>query len=174
MAITPLITTADIIARTEALGIEITRAYKGRQPLLIGALKGSFMFMADLVRRIDLPVSIDFVGASSRPEGTESTGKVVVTKGLSESIEGKDVILIEDIIDTGLTASFLIQMFEEEGAASVKVCSLLHKPARTQIPVDIHFLGFTIEDKFVVGYGLDYSQKYRNIPYIGILDESKP
>jgi hypoxanthine phosphoribosyltransferase len=169
--ITPLITTAEIISRTEILGKEITEAYKGKSPILIGALKGSFMFMADLIRHVDLPLSVDFVGASSRPEGTESTGKVKVTKELSGSIEDRDVILVEDIIDTGLTASYWIRRFEEEGARSVRVCTLLHKPARTEIPVDIHFLGFTIEDKFVIGYGLDYSQKFRNLPYIGVLDE---
>lgn len=170
-SITSLITNAEIISRIEALGVEITEAYEGKEPILIGALKGSFMFMADLIRHIDLPLSIDFVGASSRPEGTESTGRILVTKGLTEDVNDKDVILVEDIIDTGLTVSYLIRMFEEEGAASVKVCSLLHKPARTEIPVDIHFLGFTIEDKFVIGYGLDYSQKFRNLPYIGVLNE---
>lgn len=169
--ITPLITTAEIISRVEALGKDITDAYIGQSPILIGALKGSFMFMADLVRHIDLPLSVDFVGASSRPEGTESTGVVEVTKELSEPIEGQDVILVEDIVDTGLTSSYWVKRFEEEKAKSVRVCSLLHKPARTEIKVNIHFLGFTIEDVFVIGYGLDHSQKFRNLPYIGVLNE---
>lgn len=169
--ITSLITTAEIISRVQALGKEITDAYRGQNPILIGALKGSFVFMADLIRYVDLPIAVDFVGASSRPEGTESTGEIKVTKELSEPISGRDVILVEDIVDTGLTANYWIERFKADGAKSIRVCTLLHKPARTKIPIDIHFLGFTIEDKFVIGYGLDYSQRYRNLPFIGVLNE---
>ena len=170
MGIIPFITAVEIADRVQGLGQEITGVYKGQKPVLIGALKGSFIFMADLTRHIDLPISMDFVGASSRPDGTESTGEIKITKELSESIDGKDIIFVEDIIDTGLTADYWIRRFRDDGANSIRVCTLLHKPARTEIPVKIDFLGFTIEDKFVVGYGMDYSQEYRNLSYIGVLD----
>jgi hypoxanthine phosphoribosyltransferase len=169
--IIPLITTTDIITRVHDLGKEITNAYRGKEPVLIGSLKGSFVFLADLCRRIDLPLSIDFVGASSYHDGTESTGKIMITKKPDESVEGKDVLLVEDIVDTGRTASYWIKWFEDAGANSVKTCSLLYKPSRNIIKVEIHFLGFIIEDKFVVGYGLDFAQQYRNLPYIGVLNQ---
>jgi hypoxanthine phosphoribosyltransferase len=160
-----------VLARVKELGTEITRVYEetNSAPILICVLKGSFIFIADLIRHINLPVTVDFLGTSSYGEDTKSSGIVKITKDLSEPVQGKDLIIIEDIIDTGLTMDYLISMLKTRGPRSVKVCSLLHKPSRAKIDVPIDFLGFTIEDKFVIGYGLDYAQKFRNLDYIGVL-----
>lgn len=125
--------------------------------------------MADLIRYVDLPLTVDFLGTSSYGEGTRSSGVVEITKDLAEPIQDRDVIIVEDIVDTGLTVNYLINMLRGRNPASIKLCALLHKPARTKIPVPIDFLGFTIEDKFVIGYGLDHAQKYRNLDYIGVV-----
>lgn len=165
-----LLSTSEIDARVKALGEEITSAYGGRDLVAIGILNGSFVFMADLVRAIDLPLRCEFLGLSSYGHATESSGVVAITKDLGTSIEGKDVLVIEDIVDTGLTLSYLKKNLETRRPASVRVASLLSKPARRQVKVDIDFLGFTIEDRFVVGYGLDHAGIYRNLPFIGAID----
>lgn len=161
-----------IAARVKELGAQITRDYAGRALVLVGVLKGSFIFAADLARHIDLPLRIDFLGVRSYGEGTESTGVVQIVNDLSRPIEGEDVILVEDIVDTGLTIAHLMDLLRTRRPASVKVCSLLHKPARARVSVNIDYLGFTIEDKFVVGYGLDFAEKYRNLPYVGVIERT--
>jgi len=170
--IVTMLSTETIAARVKELGAQITRDYAGRSLVLVGVLKGSFIFAADLARQIDLPLRIDFLGVRSYGEGTESTGVVQIVNDLSKPIEGEDVILVEDIVDTGLTIAHLMDLFRTRRPASVKVCSLLHKPARARVSVNIDYLGFTIEDKFVVGYGLDFAEKYRNLPYVGVIERT--
>ena len=162
---------ADVIAKRVAeLGAEIKAAYEGKQLVLVCVLKGSFVFTADLARAIDkTDVRIEFLGVQSYGEGTESSGVVQITQDLTKSIQGEHVLFVEDIVDTGLTLAHLLDLFNTRQPASVKVCSLLHKPARTRLEVPVDFLGFTIEDKFVVGYGLDWAQRYRNLPFIGVV-----
>lgn len=166
-----LLSAEKIAFRVKELGSQITKAYAGVEnaPLLVCILKGSFVFMSDLIRNIDLPVTVDFLGTSSYGDDTKSSGVVEITKDLAEPIKDRNVIIVEDIIDTGLTVHYLLSMLKTRGPSSIKVCALLHKPARTKVDVPIDFLGFTIEDKFVIGYGLDYAQKFRNLPYVGIL-----
>lgn len=166
-----LIDAQAIAARVKELGAEITKAHAGQDVVVVCVLKGSILFCADLVRHIDLPLSIDFLGLRSYENGTETTGVVQITSDLTKPVEGKDVIVVEDIVDTGLTMKYLLENLETRRPRSVKLASLLHKPARTRVPVKIDYLGFTIEDMFVIGYGLDYAQKYRNLPYIGVLDQ---
>src|SRR2546428_3733567 len=162
--------TADRIARrVEELGAQIERDYEGKELVLLGVLKGSYIFISDLAGAIDLPLSIDFIGLSSYGESTESSGVVKITSDLPQPIEGKHVLIVEDIVDTGLTMRYLLDNLATRRPASVKLCTLLHKPsrARTRIPID--YLGFQIEDRFVVGYGLDHGDKYRNVPFLGVL-----
>lgn len=160
-----------IAARVKELGAAITNDYEGRNVVLVVVLKGSFIFAADLCRAIGLHnVRIDFLGVRSYGEGTETSGVVQITHDLSRPIAGEDVIIIEDIVDTGLTVAHLMDLFRTRNPHSVKVCSLLHKPARSRVSVKVDYLGFTIEDKFVVGYGLDFGERYRNLPYIGIVE----
>jgi hypoxanthine phosphoribosyltransferase len=159
-----------IAARVRELGVEITRDYSGRNLVLVCVLKGSFVFAADLARHIDLPLRVDFLGVRSYGEGTESSGVVQITQDLSRPIEHEDVLLVEDIVDTGLTIAHLMDLLRTRAPASVKVCSLLHKPARSRVQVEVHYKGFTIEDCFVVGYGLDMAERYRNLPYIGVVE----
>ncbi len=161
-----------IAARVKELGAEITRDYQGRDLVLVCVLKGSFVFAADLARAIDLPIRIEFLGVRSYGEGTESSGVVQITQDLSRPIAQEDVLLVEDIVDTGLTIAHLIDLFRTRQPHSVKVCALLHKPARARVSVEVDYLGFTIEDRFVVGYGLDFAEKYRNLPYIGVIERS--
>lgn len=158
-----------IAARVAALGAEISGRYRGEELVLIGVLKGSFVFMADLVRAIDLPMTCDFLRVSSYGAGTTSSGEVRFEFDTTQPIAGKHVVIVEDIIDTGLTISVLLERLATRGAASLAVAALLHKPARTTREVPIDFLGFEIPDAFVIGYGLDYAGKYRNLPYIGTL-----
>lgn len=154
--------------RVEALGEQIERDYLGKELVLIGILKGSFIFLADLCRIIDLPLSIDFIGLASY-EGTQSTGIVRITSDLTQPIEGKHVLIVEDIIDTGQTMDFLLKNLRTRRPASLKVCSLLFKPSRNIVPITIDYLGFEIPDVFVVGYGLDFEGKYRNLSFLGVL-----
>jgi len=156
--------------RVRELGEQITRDYTGRALVLVCVLKGSFVFAADLARAIDLPLRIDFLGVRSYGADTETSGVVQITQDLSRPIEHEHVLLVEDIVDTGLTIAHLIDLLRTRGPASVRVCSLLHKPARARAQVGIDYLGFTIEDRFVVGYGMDFAEAYRNLPYIGIVD----
>lgn len=158
-----------IAARVKELGAQITKDYQDKNLVLVVVLKGSFVFAADLARAIDLPLRLDFLGVRSYGEGTETSGVVQITQDLSKPIAGEDVLIVEDIVDTGLTIAHLMDLFRTRGPKSVKVCSLLHKPARARVAVNIDYLGFTIEDKFVVGYGLDFAERHRNLPYIGVV-----
>src|SRR5271163_988534 len=170
--IATMISAEEIAARVREIGADITRDYAGRQLVLVCVLKGSFVFAADLMRTIDLPLRIDFLGVRSYGEGTESSGVVQITQDLSRPIEHEDVLLVEDIVDTGLTIAHLIDLLRTRAPSSVKVCSLLHKPARARVQVQVDYLGFTIEDRFVVGYGLDFAERYRNLPYIGVVERT--
>ncbi len=164
-----MLSAEQIADRVAEMGAQITKDMSG--PLtVIGVLRGSFIFMADLVRAIDAPLTCDFLGLSSYGSSTTSSGVVQITKDLGDPIEGRNVLVIEDIVDTGLTMQYLLKNLSTRKPASVRVASLLSKPARRQVEVDVHYLGFTIEDRFVVGYGLDYDGVYRNLPYIGTLD----
>jgi hypoxanthine phosphoribosyltransferase len=168
----PLLSADQIAARVRELGAEITREYAGRTLVFVCVLKGSFIFAADLARAVDLPVRIDFLGVRSYGVDTETSGVVQITQDLSRPIEHESVLLVEDIVDTGLTIAHLIDLLRTRGPSSVKVCALLHKPARARVEVKIDYLGFTIEDRFVVGYGLDFAERYRNLPYIGVVERS--
>ena len=158
-----------IAKRVRELGVQIERDYAGKELVLLGVLKGSYIFISDLARAIDLPLSVDFIGLSSYGEATESSGVVKITSDLAKPIEKKHVLIVEDIVDTGLTMRYLLDNLATRRPASVKLCTLLYKPsrARTRIPID--YLGFQIEDRFVVGYGLDAADMYRNVPFIGVL-----
>lgn len=156
--------------RVGEMASQIRQDYAGQELTVVGVLKGSFIFMADLVREIDLPLRCDFLGLSSYGSATESSGVVAITKDLDGPVDGRHVLVIEDIIDTGLTMAYLLQNLATRRPASVKIASLLSKPARRQIEVKIDYLGFTIEDRFVVGYGLDFDGQYRNLPFIGTMD----
>ncbi|MEZ4402637.1 MAG: hypoxanthine phosphoribosyltransferase [Kofleriaceae bacterium] len=166
-----LISAAALAARVAELGAAITADYRaagvGDDVVVLGVLKGSVLFMADLVRQIALPVTLDFIGVASYGDATESSGVVQITQDLTRPIAGKHVLVVEDIVDTGHTLTYLLANLRTRGPASVKLCSLLHKPERSEREVAIDYLGFTIPNKFVVGYGLDVSQRYRNLPYLG-------
>jgi len=168
MPIDTLISAESIRARVDELGRQITSDYAGQEIVVVTVLKGSFIFAADLVRAIDVPLAVDFLGLRSY-EGTESSGVVQITSDLTKSVEGKHVLVIEDIVDTGLTMQYLLQNLETRKPASVKLASLLHKPARSKVKIPIDYLGFTIDDVFVIGYGLDFDQLYRNLPYLGVM-----
>jgi hypoxanthine phosphoribosyltransferase len=155
--------------RVHELGAQITRDYQGKVPHLIAILKGSCIFHADLVRSIDLALSMDFIAVGSYGESTKTSGEVRLLKDLDESLDGRDVLLVEDILDTGLTVHYILQNLESRGPRSLKLVTLLSKPSRRQIDVPVDYLGFEIPDRFVVGYGLDYNQRYRNLPDIRIL-----
>src|SRR5689334_16364593 len=159
-----------IAARVAELGDEIARDYADRRLVLVSVLKGSFVFTADLARAISGHLRIEFLGVRSYGEGTSTSGVVQITQDLSKPIEGEDILIVEDIVDTGLTIAHLLELLRTRHPASIKVCALLHKPARTKVEVPIHYLGFTIEDRFVVGYGLDWAERYRNLPFIGVLE----
>ncbi len=163
---------AQIAEIVERLGKEITAHYQDsdKELIVVGLLRGSFVFMADLVREIKLPMVTDFMTISSYGDATESSGDVKVVMDLDESIHDRDVLLVEDIIDTGNTFSKVVRMLESRKPASLKICTLLNKPSRRKVEVDIDFCGVDIPDEFVCGYGLDYAQKFRNVPYIGIYE----
>jgi len=156
-------------ARIRELGARISNDYAGRSLVVVGVLKGAVMFMADLVRAIDRPLSMEFLGLSSYGDHTASSGVVRITQDLSRPIVDRDVLVVEDIVDTGLTLSFLLENFRIRMPRSVRICTLLHKPVNTIKHVGLDYVGFSIEDRFVVGYGLDWEQEYRNLPYIGCL-----
>ncbi len=162
-----LFSAEDIGRRVAELGRAIARDYAGQPLTVICILKGSFVFAADLIRAIDLPLTIDFLGLTSYGDKTESSGVVRITSDLSKPIEGKQVLVVEDIVDTGLTMEFLLQNLSTRRPAGIRVCALLQKPSRVVRNVDIHYKGFTIPDSFVVGYGLDFDERYRNVPFIG-------
>lgn len=158
-----------ISTRVKELGRQISRDYQGEDLLVIGVLKGAFVFMADLIREIDLPLELDFISVSSYGASTISSGEVRIIKDLDYSVEGKSVLLVEDIIDTGLTLNYIKEIFKKRNPHSVKICCLLDKPSRRKSSVRAEYAGFSIEDHFVVGYGLDYAGKYRNYPAVCIL-----
>ena len=151
------------------LGARITADYAGKNPLVVSVLKGSYVFMADLTRHIDTPCNVDFMVVSSYGQGTKTSGEVQIIKDIGQKIEGRDLIIVEDILDSGVTLSYLMKVLNARGANSIRLCTLLSKPERHKVEVPIDYLGFEIPDEFVVGYGLDYAEKYRNLPYIGIL-----
>lgn len=155
--------------RVEEIARQIEADYAGKEIMLISVLRGSFIFMADLCRAIHLPCTLDFLAVSSYGKGTTSSGQIQLIKDLSEDISGRHVIVVEDILDSGNTLSYLLKVLEHRHPASIRLCTLLDKPERRTKPVELHYSGFTIPDAFVVGYGLDYAEKYRNLPYIGIL-----
>ena len=154
------------------IGAQISKDYVGKDLLLVGILKGSAVFMTDLMRNIDIPMSIDFMYVSSYGAGTTTSGVVKLVKDLDENIEGKHVLIAEDILDSGVTLSYLLQVLQQRNPASLKLCALLNKPERHKVDVKLDYKGIDIPDEFVVGYGLDYAQKYRNLPYVGILKRS--
>ena len=166
----PLLTGEQIQTRIAEMGAEIARDYAGRNPLLIGVLKGAFIFLSDLVRATDARVSMEFIAISSYGASTRSSGEVRIVKDLDVPIEGRDIVVVEDIVDTGLTLSYLMANLESRGATSVKLAALLNKQERRLREVKIDYLGFDIPDAFVVGYGLDFAERYRNLPYIAVMD----
>lgn len=168
-----LISEEQIQARTAELGRQITEDYAGKDLLLVGVLKGAVMFMVDLSRAIDLPVALDFMATSSYGASTKSSGVVRILKDLDRSIEGKDLLIVEDIVDTGLTLKYLIDILRERGPASIQVCALLNKQKSRKTDVELAYVGFEIPDEFVIGYGLDYAEVYRNLPFVGVLSPSK-
>ena len=155
--------------RVAEIARQIEADYAGKEIMLISVLRGSFIFMADLCRAIQLPCTLDFMSVSSYGKGTTSSGQVQITKDLSEDITGRHVIVVEDILDSGNTLSYLLKILENRRPASIRLCTLLDKPDRRVKPVEVHYSGFSIPDAFVVGYGLDYAERYRNLPYIGVL-----
>lgn len=166
-----LIGQEELRKRIGELAKEISRDYEGRDLLLIGVLKGSFMFLADLSRELDYKVAIDFMGTSSYGASTQSSGEVRITKDLEQSVLGRHVLLVEDIVDTGLTLRYLVDTLRARQPASLKVCALLDKPARRRVRVSLDYYGFIIPNAFVVGYGLDYEEKYRGLPFVGVLED---
>lgn len=167
-----LFTQEEVAARIRELAAEINRDYAGKAPLVVGVLRGCFVFMADLVRCLELPLTLDFMSASSYGAGTVSSGLVDIRLDLHDDIAGRDVLLVEDILDTGNTLSKLVAELKGRGPASLKLCVLLDKPERRTANIQADYVGFTIPDAFVVGCGLDFDQKYRQLPYIGILKPS--
>lgn len=166
-----LLTEEEIESRVKELGKEITKDYEGKDLLVVGILKGAVIFMSELCKNIDLPIMIDFMAVSSYGNSSISTGEVKINKDLDFSVEGKDVLIVEDIIDTGFTLSYLTDNLKKRGANSVRIVTLLDKPDRRNIEIKVDYLGFSIPDEFVVGYGLDYSERYRNLPYVAALKE---
>lgn len=164
-----LFSEAELKAKVAELGKQLKEDYDGKNPLVVGVMKGAFVFTADLVRAMDCPVQMDFIIAKSYGNSTQTSGSVKIIKDLENDISGRHVILVEDIIDSGVTMSKLIKMLNTRNAASIKLCALLSKPSRRQVDVTIDYCGWEVPDHFVVGYGLDYAEKYRNLPYIGIL-----
>ena len=167
-----LISEEQIKKRIQELAVKLDKEYEGTRPLMVSILKGSVMFYADLLRAMSIPVEMDFMAISSYGAGAKSSGEVKLIKDLDRKIEGRDVVIVEDIIDSGYTLSYLKRMLYSRKPASVKICALLDKYARRVVPIEADFKGFDIEDEFVIGYGLDYAERYRNLPYIGILKRS--
>ncbi len=169
----PLFSAEQIATRTRELGAQIRKDYEGKELVVVCVLKGASIFVADLVRSIELPLAMDFIGLSSYGESTESSGVVKITSDLTKPIENKHVVVIEDIIDTGLTMRYLLDNLSTRRPASVKICALLQKPSRARTHIPIDYLGFTVPDLFVLGYGLDVAERYRNLPYIGVMKAEK-
>lgn len=166
-----LVSAEEIKGKVAQIAEALKRDYKGKHPLLVGVLKGSFVFLADLARLLDMPVTIDFVKLSSYGAGKESSGRIRVVQGLRTPVGGRDVLVIEDIVDTGLTLRYLFDCLARQRPSSLKVCALFDKPSRRKAEVPIDYLGFTVPDAFVVGYGLDFNEEFRNLPDLYILKE---
>jgi hypoxanthine phosphoribosyltransferase len=166
-----LISRDQIAKAVTRLACEINRDYQGKEPLLIGILKGSCVFVADLIRQLDLPLELDFIKLSSYGAARESSGKVRVVQGLQTRIKGRDVLVVEDIVDTGITTFFLLEYLKKKKPASLKLCTLTDKPSRRRVPVPIDYLGFTVPNKFIVGYGIDCDEKFRNLPHIYAIED---
>lgn len=164
-----LLTEEELDKRVTEMGRQITEKLRGEEPLFVGVLKGSFVFMADLMRRVDLRCSVDFMAVSSYGKGTSSSGEVKINKDLNEDISGRHIVIVEDILDSGVTLNYLVGYLRNRAPASITLVTLLDKPARRKAPVKADIAGFEVPDEFVVGYGLDYAEKYRNLPYIGVL-----
>ena len=167
-----LYTEEELRRRVKELGAQITADYAGRRPILASVLRGSYIFMADLTRAIDLDVTVDFMAVSSYGAGTVSSGQVEIKKDLSDTIEGRDLIIVEDILDSGNTLYYLMDVLRARRPASIRICALMDKPERRTKPISADYAGFTIPDAFIVGYGLDYAERYRNLPYVGVLRPS--
>jgi hypoxanthine phosphoribosyltransferase len=164
-----LIGTEELQAKVAELGRQISEDYRGRNPLLICLLRGAVVFLSDLIRAVDVPLEMDFMAISSYGDSTESSGVVRLMMDLKSNITGRNVLIVEDIVDTGRTLAYILDNLRTRRPADVKVCALLSKPSRREIEVELDYLGFDIPDKFVVGYGLDYAENYRNLPFIGVL-----
>jgi hypoxanthine phosphoribosyltransferase len=164
-----LLSEAQIEKRVAELGRELTEKFHGTEPLFIGVLKGSFVFMADLIRKVDLKCAMDFMAVSSYGSGTSTSGAVKINKDLNEDISGRDVVIVEDILDSGVTLNYLCGYLQNRKPASITLVTLLDKPARRKAPIKADIVGFEVPDEFVVGYGLDYAEKYRNLPFVGVL-----
>ncbi|MDR1669167.1 MAG: hypoxanthine phosphoribosyltransferase [Oscillospiraceae bacterium] len=164
-----LFTEAQIAERVREMGARIGQDYAGKELLLVSVLKGSVVFLSDLMREIPLPVKIDFMAVSSYGKGHTTSGTVNILKDVGQSVEGKDVLIVEDILDSGVTLRYIMDLMEARNPASLRLCVLLDKPERRVVPVECHYTGFTAPDAFIVGYGLDYAERYRNLPYIGAL-----
>lgn len=165
-----LLSEEEVDARIKAIGEQISKDYAGKQVHLVCVLKGGSFFLCELAKRITVPVSLDFMSVSSYGSDTKSSGVVKIVKDLDESLKGKDVLVVEDIVDSGRTLSYLMEMLRDRGPSSLRLCTLLDKPERRVVDVVVDYTGFQIPDEFVVGYGLDYDQKYRNLPYIGVVE----
>lgn len=168
--ISTLISEEKIYQRLDEMAAQLSEEYAGKTLHLVCVLKGSVFMTTELAKRLTIPVTLDFMSVSSYGDGTESTGRVKIVKDLDESIAGRDVLVIEDIVDTGRTLSYLMDLLAVRKPASLKLCALLDKPDRRTVDVEADYVGFTIPDKFVVGFGLDYAQKYRNLPYVGVIE----
>lgn len=168
-----LITKEQIEERVKEMGKKITQDYQGDTPVLVSILKGSVAFMADLMRQIEIPCEIDFMSVSSYGTGTKTSGVVKIIKDLDVEIEGRQVLIIEDILDSGMTLNYISDILRSRNPKSIELCTLLDKPERREIPVNVKYTGFVVPDEFVVGYGLDFNEKYRNLPYIGVLKPEK-
>lgn len=166
-----LVTEEELRVRVKELGQAIQEDYKGKELLVVGILKGSSVFMSDLIRQIEIPLNIDFMIVSSYGNATESTGVVKIIKDIEQSISDKHVLIVEDIIDSGLTLKYLTEMLSTRKPASIKLCTLLDKPSGRKVEVDVDYVGFEMPDEFIIGYGIDYAEGYRNLPYIGVLKQ---
>ena len=164
-----LVSEEELSKKVRELGEKITKDYEGKDLILVGILKGAAIFMADLARCIDLPITLEFLAVSSYGNSTESSGVVKIVKDIDTNVEGKHILVVEDIIDTGLTLSYITDNLKKRGAKSVKICTLLDKPERRKAEVSVEYRGFIIPDEFVVGYGIDYAEQYRNLPYVSSL-----
>ncbi len=161
----------DLAHRVKALGVQISAEYEGRSLLLVGVLKGAFFFLSDLMRQLDVPCEVDFMAVASYGSSTDSSGVVRILKDLDASIEGRDVLIVEDIVDSGLTLSYLMRTLKAREPASLEVCALLTKPERRKVDLPIRYVGFEIPNRFVIGYGLDHNERYRHLPYVAVLND---